>query len=41
MALAAAGVLTPVLASLVHVGSELAFILNSARLLSRPGGRTS
>ena len=36
MALAAVGVLTPILASVVHVGSELAFILNSARLLSRP-----
>jgi heavy metal translocating P-type ATPase len=38
MALAAVGILTPVFASLVHVGSELAFILNSARLLYRPGG---
>ncbi len=38
MALAAVGVLTPILASLVHVGSELAFILNSARLLARPAG---
>jgi Cd2+/Zn2+-exporting ATPase/Cu+-exporting ATPase len=36
MVLAAAGILTPILASLVHVGSELAFILNSARLLVRP-----
>jgi heavy metal translocating P-type ATPase len=36
MALAAVGILTPILASVVHVGSELAFILNSARLLSRP-----
>ena len=35
MVLAATGVLTPVLAALVHVGSELAFILNSARLMSR------
>lgn len=35
MLLAAGGILTPILASLVHVGSELAFILNSARLLSR------
>jgi heavy metal translocating P-type ATPase len=40
MALAAAGILTPVAASLVHVGSELAFILNSARLLARPAPRT-
>ncbi len=38
MALAAVGILTPILASLVHVGSELAFILNSARLLTRPAG---
>lgn len=36
MALAAVGILTPILASVVHVGSELAFILNSARLLTRP-----
>lgn len=36
MALAAVGILTPILASLVHVGSELAFILNSATLLARP-----
>jgi heavy metal translocating P-type ATPase len=34
MLLAAGGVLTPILASLVHVGSELAFILNSARLVT-------
>ena len=33
MALAAAGILTPVLAAIVHVGSETAFILNSARLI--------
>jgi Cd2+/Zn2+-exporting ATPase/Cu+-exporting ATPase len=39
MALAAVGILTPILASLVHVGSELAFILNSARLLTRPRTR--
>ncbi|HEY0117569.1 MAG TPA: cation-translocating P-type ATPase [Cellulomonas sp.] len=32
MALAAVGVLTPVLAAVVHVASESAFILNSARL---------
>ncbi len=38
MVLAACGLLTPILASLVHVGSELAFILNSARLLTRPRG---
>lgn len=34
MALAAVGILTPILASVVHVGSELAFIMNSARLLT-------
>ena len=39
MALAAMGVLTPILASVVHVSSELAFILNSARLLTRGRGR--
>jgi heavy metal translocating P-type ATPase len=33
MALAAFGLLTPVLAAFVHVTSELAFVLNSARLL--------
>ena len=38
MLLAAGGILTPILASLVHVGSELAFILNSARLLTRRAG---
>ena len=40
MLLAATGILSPVAASLVHVGSELAFILNSARLLSR-GSKSS
>ncbi|MHB8606485.1 MAG: heavy metal translocating P-type ATPase, partial [Thermoplasmatota archaeon] len=34
IALASAGFLTPLLAALVHVGSELAFILNSARLFA-------
>jgi Cu+-exporting ATPase len=34
MGLAFAGMLNPMLAALVHVGSELAFLLNSARLLS-------
>ena len=34
-ALAAFGYLNPVLAALIHVTSELVFILNSARLLSR------
>ncbi|HEX5135920.1 MAG TPA: HAD-IC family P-type ATPase, partial [Planctomycetota bacterium] len=35
VALAAAGQLGPLAAALVHVGSELAFIFNSARLLRR------
>lgn len=35
MALAAAGILGPLLAAIVHVGSESAFILNSARLIPR------
>jgi heavy metal translocating P-type ATPase len=35
VALAAFGFLNPVLAALIHVTSELVFILNSARLLSR------
>jgi cation transport ATPase len=29
------GVLAPIIAALIHVGSELAFILNSARLFRR------
>jgi cation transport ATPase len=33
MGLAAAGLLNPLLAAFIHVSSELAFILNSARLL--------
>ncbi|HZK05117.1 MAG TPA: cation-translocating P-type ATPase [Actinomycetaceae bacterium] len=33
MALAAFGLLSPVLAAFIHVGSETAFILNSARLI--------
>lgn len=33
MMLAGIGLLTPILAALVHVGSETAFILNSARLI--------
>jgi P-type Cu+ transporter len=36
IALAAAGLLTPLLAAFIHVTSELTFILNSARLLPRP-----
>ncbi|MCW5952679.1 MAG: cadmium-translocating P-type ATPase [Propionibacteriaceae bacterium] len=35
MALAAFGILGPLVAALVHVGSESAFILNSARLIPR------
>jgi P-type E1-E2 ATPase len=35
VALAACGFLNPVLAALIHVTSEMVFILNSARLLSR------
>lgn len=37
MALAALGILGPLLAGIVHVGSESAFILNSARLIPRNG----
>jgi Cu+-exporting ATPase len=33
MGMAAFGLLSPILAALVHVSSELFFILNSARLL--------
>jgi Cd2+/Zn2+-exporting ATPase/Cu+-exporting ATPase len=36
--LAALGLLNPVLAAVIHVSSELLFILNSARLLPRSGG---
>lgn len=39
MTLAAFGILGPVLAAIVHVGSESAFILNSARLV--PGRRAN
>jgi cation transport ATPase len=39
MALAAFGVIGPLVAAIIHVGSESAFILNSARLIPRPGGR--
>ena len=35
LALAASGVLNPLVAASIHVSSELAFILNSARRLSR------
>lgn len=37
VALAAAGLLNPIFAALIHVTSELVFILNSARLLPAPG----
>jgi cation transport ATPase len=36
MILAGLGLLGPVLAAIVHVGSESAFILNSARLIPCP-----
>jgi P-type Cu+ transporter len=36
--LAAAGLLNPLLAAFIHVASELTFIVNSARLLSRTAG---
>jgi cation transport ATPase len=36
--LAALGVLTPVMAALIHVTSELLFILNAARLVPRDAG---
>jgi P-type Cu+ transporter len=39
MGLAAAGLLSPLLAAFIHVTSELAFILNSARLLPGSGQR--
>lgn len=39
IALAAFGFLNPLLAALIHVGSELAFILNSARLLPVGGAK--
>jgi heavy metal translocating P-type ATPase len=40
--MAAAGLLNPLLAAFIHVASELAFILNSTRLLpSRGGGSTA
>jgi Cd2+/Zn2+-exporting ATPase/Cu+-exporting ATPase len=39
--LAALGLLNPVLAAIIHVSSELLFIVNSARLLPRVGGEES
>jgi Cu+-exporting ATPase len=41
MALASVGLLSPPLAAFIHVTSELAFILNSARLLPRTTQRAS
>jgi len=37
IAMAAAGLLNPLLAAFIHVSSEMAFILNSARLLPSSG----
>jgi cation transport ATPase len=39
MGLAAFGFLNPLLAAFIHVASELAFILNSTRLLPAPRRR--
>jgi Cu+-exporting ATPase len=39
MGLAAFGILTPLFAAFIQVSSELAFILNSARLLPAPARR--
>jgi Cd2+/Zn2+-exporting ATPase/Cu+-exporting ATPase len=39
--LAAFGLLNPVLAAIIHVTSELLFILNSARLLPRGGNEAT
>jgi heavy metal translocating P-type ATPase len=39
IALAAFGFINPLLAAFIHVGSELAFILNSARLLALDGSK--
>jgi cation transport ATPase len=39
MGLAALGMLTPLFAAFIHVTSELAFILNSARMLPAPSNR--
>jgi len=41
IALAAMGLLNPLLAAFIHVASELAFILNSARLLPAPLTRSA
>jgi Cu+-exporting ATPase len=39
IALAAVGVLTPLMAAAIHVTSELVFVLNAARLVSSPVAR--
>ncbi|NJL08463.1 MAG: cation-translocating P-type ATPase, partial [Methylacidiphilales bacterium] len=39
VALAATGFLSPLLAASIHVGSEVVFLLNSARLLPRGASR--
>jgi heavy metal translocating P-type ATPase len=39
--LAAFGILNPLLAAFIHVASELTFILNSTRMLSRPASRVA
>jgi len=41
IALAAFGILNPLLAAFIHVASELTFILNSTRMLSRPAPRVA
>jgi Cd2+/Zn2+-exporting ATPase/Cu+-exporting ATPase len=41
IALASVGLLSPTLAAFIHVTSELAFILNSARLLPRGDRRSA
>jgi Cu+-exporting ATPase len=39
--LAFLGLLAPIIAALIHVGSELGFILNSARLFRQPPSEPS
>jgi cation transport ATPase len=39
IALAAIGMINPLLAAFIHVSSELTFILNSSRLLPRFSGQ--
>ncbi len=40
MALAATGIVGPIVAAIIHVGSESAFILNSARLIPQRGTKS-